>query len=170
MEEFYINLASGLVGAVLIFVIQRLYQRITEQRAPFTGTWYGAIYDDESQIVKRDVFRMKQRGDTVTGVISRTSPPDQTHRKWHFSGKIRGRQFFATFWSVTRDIPSYGCWYLTQISDDRFVGHYLSLQQTLRNDGTLIEVMKSIRCSLERERIRTDQSLGRKLDTSGEQN
>lgn len=152
MRDFYINLLSGLLGALIVFVIQWAYRKAVEERAPYTGSWRGEIYDDEGEVVKIDSFQMRQRGSSIEGKISRESPASQTHREWRFTGKLRGRQFFAIFWATTLDIQSYGCWYLTQVGDDSFSGYYLSLHQRQQENGALLGVVEPIECSLRRNR------------------
>lgn len=154
MYDFYINLISGLVGALLVYLFQRFYGVITEKNSPYTGTWYDSIYDDAGHIVKQDIFDVKQRGDTLTGTIARSSPPEHRHRKWLFIGKMRGERFFAIFWSTTQDIQSYGCWYMTQVDDDHFAGYYLSLQKTINDEnGKMLEELRPTRIALERKRV-----------------
>jgi hypothetical protein len=151
MNNFFISLASGLVGAVLVFLVQKAYQYLMEIRAPYTGTWYDSLYDEHGNVVKRDVLKIRQRGDTLTGNISRISPTEQQHRKWLFSGRLRSNNFFAIFWSTSHDVQSYGSWYLTQVDDDHFTGYYLSLHRTTRNDKIMDE-LKPIKATIERHR------------------
>ena len=152
MTDFYINLAAGLVGALILAIVQWLYKYIRERKSPYTGAWRGSIYDDEGQLVKRDIVRMRQYGDNIKGRISRTYPAELRHRKWSLNGKLRGRQMLGVFWSATQDIPSHGCWYLTQIDDDHFTGYYLSLHRRLSEEGGLVEIMEPVKVTLERER------------------
>jgi len=153
MDDFLINLLAGLVGAALVFVVQKIYRVVTERSSPYTGTWYDAIYDEQGNVIKNDILEIRQRGDTLYGKIYRTTPPEQRHRKWNFNGRLRGSQFFAIFWSSTADIPSYGCWYLSQTEDDKFVGYYLSLQKTIGEDpNKFVEILKPTKLSLERKR------------------
>jgi hypothetical protein len=156
MKEFYINVISGLVGAGLVYLIQLLWRYWTERRAAYTGTWYGSIFDDKGQVVKADTFDLRQRGETISGSFVRARPTNQNHRKWYFEGKLRGREFFAIYWSATKDIQSYGCWYLTQADDDTFTGYYLSLQRTLNEARQFEELLKPIKLTLERRRPEPD--------------
>lgn len=155
MEAFLNNLIAGLVGAFLVFIVQWIFRVMVENRAPFSGTWYEQIYDDEGNVVKKDTHYIRQRGDTLTGKIQRTYPPEQTHRRYLFNGRIRGRNYFAIFWSTSPDILSYGCWYMRQIDDDSFDGYYLSLK--IAEKGKTItkftELVKPVRLSLRRDRF-----------------
>lgn len=151
MDNFLINLASGLVGAVLVFLVQKAYQYLTEIRAPYTGIWYDSIYDEQGNVIKKDMLNIRQRGDILTGKITRISPIEQQHRKWLFSGRLRGNHFFAVFWSISHDVQSYGSWYLTQIDDDHFTGYYLSLHRITKNEK-ILEVLKPIKATIERQR------------------
>jgi len=149
--DFGINLFSGLVGAILVFIAQFVYRRIRESGAPYTGTWHGSILDNEGKVTKQDIMEIKQTGLELSGTIRRIFPEDQRHRKWRFEGRLRGTSFFAVFWSLRSDVQSYGCWYLRQIHDDSFDGYYLSLQRTISENGdAIVEQVRPVHVKLKR--------------------
>lgn len=150
LNDFSINLIAGLVGAFILYIIQVFYKYITEQRSPFTGIWEGNIYDTNGAVIKRDIFRIHQRGNTIQGVIVRDYPNEQHPRNWHVSGKLIGREFFGIFWPKSGNITSHGSFYLTQVGDKRFVGYYMSLHLQVDKNNNTKEIMDPVKCSLVR--------------------
>jgi len=124
-SEFLISVISSIVGAAFVFLAQFLYRFINERYAPFTGLWENHIYNEKGEIIKRDLIKVKQRGEILHGVISRFEPEDQIHRQWKMIGRIRGQDFFAIFWSIDPGVYSYGSWYVRQRGDYHFEGYYL---------------------------------------------
>jgi len=131
---------------------QTLRQWLQEQRGPYTGTWYATAYSEKGQSIKHDTFCLKQRGDRITGTISRTFPEEQNYRRWHLSATVIGNELYGSFWPTRRDITSYGSWCLKQDTDDRFVGYYLSWKHESHDDLTRTEALKTTKCTLERYR------------------
>lgn len=122
-----INIASGLTGAILYAIGRWLFNYRSEYIGAYTGIWRGEIIDQSGAVEKEDEYHFRHRGELVQGDIYRLAPPNQSHRRWKMYGRIRGRDFFALFWSNDQNVLSYGCWYLHQTSDFEFNGYYLRL-------------------------------------------
>lgn len=95
-----------------------IVNRIRENRFGYTGVWEDEIFDSDSTVVKRDSVELRQRGEEVYGNIRRIIPVEQNDKRWKFYGRIIGSNFFAVFWQVDRNDPSYGCWYLHRLHHD----------------------------------------------------
>ena len=129
LNEMILRILCSVIGATLVILVQILIRFISEKRGAFTGKWENHIYNENGEIIKRDSLNVKQRGDLIHGFIKRFQPEDQSHRKWKMIGRIRGKDFFAIFWSRDPSIISYGCWYVHQKSDFRFEGYYLKFHE-----------------------------------------
>ncbi|WP_417910951.1 hypothetical protein [Candidatus Electronema sp. PJ] len=153
LEDLLLKVVAGVIGAGVMYLLQRVYGFLVENKAPYTGTWYSKISDGYGSIIKQDTWIIRQREDTLTGLIKRTFPVDQKHRQWKFSGKMRGHDFIGVFWAASNDIRSYGSYVLRQTGDDKFEGYYLSMQRTVSDDnGTITEVLHPVQISLHRIR------------------
>jgi hypothetical protein len=148
ISDFIINLLAGIAGAILIFIGQFLYKFIRERNAPFTGKWEGIIYDKLGNIEKRNIFEFRQFGDDISGLSTRVFPKEQSHRRWHVSGKTLGREFFGIFWPYKENITSHGSFYLTQVNDLVFTGYYYSLHILIDKRNNPVESFEPAKCSL----------------------
>jgi hypothetical protein len=128
------EILAAIAGGIVILVGQWIFGKVQEKTGGYSGVWEHQIFDNAGQVVKRDRMDLKQRGDRVFGSIERTFPSSLAHRRWRMEGRLRGKDFFATFWSLDQSVPSYGCWYLHQTGDDSFCGYYLRLTEENHKD------------------------------------
>ena len=145
MSGFWLGVVSSIFGAVVVLLAQYLYRRRNEKRSPYTGLWVNKIYDENDNVIKRDMVHLRQKNRQITGVIRRIYPLDQTHRQWILSGRMQGRNMFSIFWSDDQSIHSYGCYFIRQKNDFSFEGYYLKMSKTPPYK------IESIRVDLERE-------------------
>lgn len=127
----------SLVSSVIITILKNVYNKYTVKRNPYTGIWEGQIYnkkensDIEKDVIKKDFFYLKQKGDEITGTAKRTHPEEQKNRRYEVKGKLKNGDFVAIFWATDQSIISYGCWFLTQTENEptTFKGNYLSISK-----------------------------------------
>ncbi len=146
LTDLYINIIAGLIGAGLIYVLQKLYVFIVEKRAPLSGIWYATYENREIN----DEFVIKQRGESLSGQIIRRLPSDESQRKWTFEGHFKEQMFFASFWASNEDTIGYGCWFLSRVNENLFQGYMLIPQ--LLNSKTL-DMVKPVKIELRRYRF-----------------
>lgn len=146
---------AGLIGAVVIIVIERLWALIVENNSPFSGKWRASIFDETGSLTKTDKWRIRQRGDILKGEIERIHPmPTRKapQKKWVFNGRLRGKDFFAIYYAKTQSNPSYGALHLRQVEEDKFEGFYLKLQQNSSpGSETFTENLNKVRIALEKD-------------------
>ncbi|MGQ0595608.1 MAG: hypothetical protein ACT4QB_24125 [Gammaproteobacteria bacterium] len=123
--DIVINVACSVAGAIIYALGSWFIRYRAEQRGAYTGTWRGETFDESGTVEKTDEYQFRHRGDLIQGDIRRLSPQDQAHRRWKMYGRLRGRDFFAIFWSTDQNVLSYGSWYLHQTGDFEFDGYYL---------------------------------------------
>jgi hypothetical protein len=140
MDVISSEVIAAVVGGIIILAIQMGWKKIQESRGGYTCIWENEILDEEGQIIKRDNVDLRQVGEEATGHIQRLFPDSQKHRNWNLSGRIKGRDFFAIFWSIDQSVHSYGCWYVHQVNDDTFKGYYLRLSENDHDKITPIEM------------------------------
>ena len=129
MKGAVLAILWSVAGGVIVLAGQYLVRALSEYRGGYTGIWEDAIFDDAGSIIKRDRVYLRQRGEQVRGWIERLFPAEETHRRWRLYGRIRGQDFFATFWSVDVTVRSYGSFDVHQITDDSFAGYYLRVSE-----------------------------------------
>lgn len=144
--DLYINIIAGLIGAGLIYVLQKLYVFIVEKRAPLSGTWYATYENREIN----DEFVIKQRGESLSGQIIRRLPLDESQRKWKFEGHFKEQMFFASFWASNEDTIGYGCWFLSRVNENLFQG-YMLIPQLLNSKTS--DMVKPVKIDLRRYRF-----------------
>lgn len=152
MTNLVDDLVSALIGSTAGLILRTLQEWHQELRGPYTGTWYGTAYSEQGEPIKHDTFCLKQRGDKITGTISRTFPQEENYRKWQLSAMVIGNELYGSFWPTEKSIVSYGSWCLKQDTDDRFIGYYLSWKHETHTDLTRTETLKTTRCTLDRYR------------------
>jgi hypothetical protein len=128
-----IAIVGAIIGGVIIVVGQAVLRRRRESKGGYTGVWEGKIFATDGSVVKKDRVYLRQDGDEASGTIERLFPASQKHRRWHLSGRFRGKDFFAIFWSMDPSLTTYGSWYVQQTDDDTFSGYYLRLSEKDRN-------------------------------------
>lgn len=138
LTDLYINIIAGLIGAGLIYVLQKTYFFIREKRAPLSGTWYVTYENPEIN----DEFIIKQRGESVSGQIIRRLPSDESQRKWIFEGRFKEQVFFASFWASNEDTIGYGCWFLSRVNEDLFRGYMLIPTQLHLRTSDMVKPVK----------------------------
>ncbi len=138
LTDLYINIIAGLIGAGLIYVLQKTYFFIMEKRAPLSGTWYVTYENPEIN----DEFIIKQRGESVSGQIIRRLPSDESKRKWLFEGRFKEQVFFASFWASNEDTIGYGCWFLSRVNEDLFRGYMLIPTQLHLRTSDMVKPVK----------------------------
>ena len=146
-DSSYIIGISGIIIGIISIVIALaplIYKRFKEVRSPYTGIWEDRIYDDNNNVIKRDIFYLKQNGNEIIGTAKRIFPKDQNHRRYEVYGKLLGRDFVAIFWATDQSILSYGCWFITQRNDTTFVGSYLRMsKKDYSRRSTCAELIRS---------------------------
>lgn len=123
----------GIAVTIIIGVTPFIYKRIKEKKAPYTGIWEDKIYDTNNNMVKKDYFYLKQKGNIITGTAKRVFPENQNYRRYEVYGRLSGKDFVAIFWATDRSVLSYGCWFITQVNDSTFKGHYLKMSKDRGN-------------------------------------
>ncbi|MFH2066482.1 MAG: hypothetical protein ABIK15_14880 [Pseudomonadota bacterium] len=129
MYEMIIGVTASIVGGLAVILIQKIIQTVREQNNPYTGKWENHIFDEDGNIIKRDILNVYQIGDELYGDIERVFPPNQIHRRWKMTGRLKGKDFFAIFWATDPTISSYGSWYVHQKDDFLFEGYYLKFDE-----------------------------------------
>lgn len=127
--DVLVNVGYSLAGAIVYAVGSAALRRRAERRGAYAGLWKGEIRGPDGTVVKVDQYAFRNVADVIEGDIERQSPGDQRHRRWKMYGRVRGRDFFAVFWSTDPAVLSYGCWYLHQVGDFKFDGYYLRLDE-----------------------------------------
>jgi hypothetical protein len=140
MDIITSEVIAAVVGGIIILIAQWIWHKIQESRGGYTGIWENQIFDENKNVVKRDRLDLRQTGEQAAGHIQRLFPENQRHRQWNLAGRIKGRDFFAIFWSLDPSVHSYGCWYIHQVDDDTFRGYYLRLSETDHDQITPIEI------------------------------
>lgn len=123
-------IAYGVTGGLLVLTLKTFIQWSFENWSRWTGDWYDCIYDDDGNLLKRDVLRLRNFPSTssVSGSIRGEFPYEKrAHRKWKLKGRIIGNDFIAHFWSAQKGVHSYGAWLLHQHGDADYMfrGKYL---------------------------------------------
>ena len=78
IPDIVINVACSVAGAIIYALGSWLIKYRAEQRAAYTGTWRGEIFDESGTVEKTDEYLFRHRGDLIQGDIRRLSPQDQT--------------------------------------------------------------------------------------------
>ena len=112
LNPWIVGIGSSFLGALAFLTIGYLLRRILELRGEYSRLWEDRIFDDSNEIVKRDYFYLRQNRESVSGVILRFFPDDQSHRRWDLRGKISGNEFIGIFWTINKSFTSRGCFYL----------------------------------------------------------
>lgn len=124
-----VNVGYSVAGAIIYAGCSWAVRRWVERRGGYTGEWHAEILDAQGTVQKVDRYVFRHSGEIIQGEIQRMNPEAQAHRRWRLYGRLRGRDFFAIFWSTDPKVLSYGCWYLHQVSDFAFEGNYLRLHE-----------------------------------------
>ena len=139
MSDFGIGIITGVVSSVIIIVTKIIYTNILcYTQSKYSGKWKDEIYDNNGNIVKRDMYVLKhhKRNNTITGTISRVAPVEQIHRKWKCSGVLSGEHLILSFWSDDV-IKSDGCIYVVLKEDFTYEGLYL---KTEHSDISMVKI------------------------------
>jgi hypothetical protein len=127
--EVLVNVGYSVAGAIVYAGAVRMHRRWAERKGAYTGHWRAELLDAQGAVEKVDRYTFRHSGEIVQGEIERMTPVAQAHRRWRLYGRVRGRDFFAIFWSTDPKVLSYGCWYLHQVSDFESEGNYLRLHE-----------------------------------------
>lgn len=116
---------------LIVALLPPIYKFWKKQNSPYTGIWEDEIYVNNvnNDVVKKDIFYLKQKGNKITGTAKRIYPEDQNERRYEIQGRLLGKDFVALFWATNQTALSYGCWFITQIDDITFEGHYLKFSK-----------------------------------------
>lgn len=123
---------------------------------PLSGTWLDAIFaDDGKTLVKRDIFNFShdvEQG-VVYGLITRTFPSDQGHKKWRFMGYEMGDIMVITFTTtdLLKNPGSYGSITVFRSLETHWQGYYHRPFSAMNDTGIFERVVKNIRIDLKRE-------------------
>lgn len=132
MNEFGIGIVTGLVSSILIILSKMIYTNIIcYTQSKYSGKWKDEIYDNNGNIIKRDMYVLKhhKQNNTITGTICRLAPVEQIHRKWKCSGVLSGEHLILSFWSEDV-IKSDGCIYAVLKEDFTYEGLYLKTENS----------------------------------------
>lgn len=143
LVPFVSDIAVAVVAYFITCVLHNLYRYFKTRRGALTGEWRGEILDSSGKTVKTDIYNIKHTDDKLYGSIKRMLPENLNYRKWNFYGKIRGKDFFAIFWSQDLSTESYGCWYLHRTSDTKFDGAYLKFDEQYDHSITTVRLTLS---------------------------
>ena len=143
MIKFLFGVSTGIISSIIIIVFKIFYMNIIYYtRSKYSGKWKDEIYDDNGNIIKRDVYDLKhhKKNNTITGTINRISPVEQIHRTWKCSGVLSGEHLIMSFWSEDV-IKSDGCIYAVLKEDFTYEGFYLKDE----NSGIRVIKIKMIK-------------------------
>lgn len=127
MNDFWIGVTSGLATSFICWLIKELFDYYKYYKgSKYGGIWINEIFDENNQIIKRDIATIKhnQKTNCITGRVKREIPYGQPQKKWRCSGVITDNHIIASFWS-SQLIKSDGCVYATFVSDYVYEGFYL---------------------------------------------
>lgn len=124
-----VSIVCSFIGAIIHAKYESVLSSLIHKKGEYAGRWEAHSLGDKGD-PRTDILIIKQRpnGAELKGDIVRRSPTSQRDRRWRFSGRITGRQFYAIFWSIGNNTNSYGCWYVRQTGPDKFEGFYYGLQ------------------------------------------
>lgn len=125
MINFILGILASLIAALIGYIIKKVLNFV-QNKSELCGKWYSAIYDDRGNVIKNDVIYLIHNRKTgkIKGRMIREFPHLQRHRKWSFTGEMRGSILVACVVSqeTVNSICS-GCFKL--IDDYLFSGFYL---------------------------------------------
>ena len=75
VNSFVFGVATSLVGTFIVWCIKKIIISIQE-RSDFNGQWETCLYDENDQVVKRDLTKVRhnRRTNWLIGKIGRTFP------------------------------------------------------------------------------------------------
>lgn len=125
VNSFVFGVATSLVGTFIAWCIKRIIISVQE-RSDFNGQWETCLYDENDQIVKRDLTKVRhnRRTNWLIGKIGRTFPITQKYRRWNMAGLLLGDNIICLCWS-NQMITSVNCAFFHQVSDYYYEGYYL---------------------------------------------
>lgn len=127
MEQFIVGVISGIVASFICWFAKTTYQYFRYYKnSKYRGTWINEIFDENNQVIKRDITTIKhnQRTNCITGRVKRDFPYEQRTKKWYCSGVITDNHIIVSFWANDL-IKSDGCVYASFVSDYTYEGYYL---------------------------------------------
>jgi len=137
--------AGGLIIPYIIKGICYYYKKCKEKKSKKTGKWETIIYDDNDEVVKKDIIDLKHnvKTDEFKGTIKREYPYDLNHRNWECKGIFVRDAMLLFFWSK-EEIPSCGVEYLVLADDYTYRGYYLKQEKnrdaTHKGDITRVKI------------------------------
>ena len=145
-EIFNFSFISGILASIIAtLIINFIKEIVIYKRAPFTGEWFDEICDQSGNVVKSDIYKLKQNkhDNTIKGKIQRVLPVDQGYRKCHCIGVVDGGFMILIFWPIRENNISRvnGCMYLKHEADNVFKGYYMT-EHNEKMDMTPITLKK----------------------------
>lgn len=135
MSDFWVGIVTGVVSSIIIILVKTVYINVIYYtQSKYSGKWKDEIYDNDGNIIKRDVYALRhhKRNNTITGTIRRVAPVEQVHRTWKCSGVLSGEHLILSFWSEDV-IKSDGCIYAILKEDFIYEGFYLKEECSTTN-------------------------------------
>jgi hypothetical protein len=107
-------IGSALLGALATLAIQGLVNWIIYLResrnGEFTGVWYGILPTSGGKDERREVMRVRQKGQVLYISIKRYYPLDERGRRWKMTAYLHGNILIGVFYTTIpkKDPSSYG--------------------------------------------------------------
>lgn len=136
-------LTAGLVAGIG-FSYHLAKNALIIRRSSYSGTWFGAIFDDQGLLKKSDRFIISEKKKSADGDVYRIHPHSEHERNWHFSGRIQNHSFFSAYWSEDERNLSSGIWLMSQVSDNIFAGYYYRMEDSGRRSPRRIGAFRMI--------------------------
>ena len=124
-QNYIPGIVASLIAAFIIWFIDKIITSIQE-KSDFNGQWESCLYDDNSNIIKRDIVKIKHNKKTgwIHGNVKRNLPKEETYKEWKIEGLLIGKDIICLIWSK-QSFVSLNCSYLRQIEGYEYEGFCL---------------------------------------------
>ena len=123
----YKALFIGILGTALFEIIKYIVTYFVMYRfSKYSGIWDEDIYDDNGQIIKKDIVKLKHHklNNFLTGEIERIYPNSDNYKRWKCRGIMQNKNIILCFWTEDA-MQSDGCAYALLTDDYTFERYYL---------------------------------------------
>lgn len=126
LQAFGAGVATSVVTAFVVALIRVVFLKLLHSRSPLTGKWTDRIYSDDGEVIKQDRLTLHHNPRTheIRGVIRRTYPAEQEHKRWKVRGIAHNDHMSLVFYANNNN-GSDGIIYATAVDDFRYSGMYI---------------------------------------------
>lgn len=128
----------GLAVPPLTWAAQFVFLWLRDSGRWLSGKWLLCILDEDGKPFKYDLYRLRQRRNSVTGKIRRLvsmEDAEQTARRYGLRGYATESDLVYSFWPLSKNTPSFGTCTLSLVKDNQYEGLYTRPYEEDRNDG-----------------------------------